>query len=107
MDIEINKKKIRSLRLRVEDGIIKVSAPRSMTDRAIKEFIKNNEEAIERLKREDERRGRYKNHLFGQKVNFTSEEELEKIYRRELQKVLDEIFPRYEALTGLSASPMR
>ena len=45
MDIEINKKKIRSLRLRVEDGIIKVSAPRSMTDRAIKEFIKNNEEA--------------------------------------------------------------
>ncbi|WP_277218329.1 M48 family metallopeptidase [Peptoniphilus vaginalis] len=103
MDIEINRKKIRSLRLRVEDGIIKISAPRSMSDRAIKDFIENNDEVIERLKREDVRRGRYKNHLFGQKVNFTSEEELEKIYRRELQKVLDEIFPRYEALTGLSA----
>lgn len=69
-----------------------------MTDRAIKEFIKNNEEAIERLKMEDERRGRYNNHLFGQKVNFTSEEELEKIYRRELQKVLDEIFSKIRSL---------
>ena len=87
MDIEINRKKMKSLRLRVEDGIIKVSAPRKMTDKSIENFIENNKEAIERLKREDERRGRYKNHLFGQKVNFTSEEELEKIYRRELQKV--------------------
>lgn len=103
MDIEINRKKIKSLRVRVEDGIIKVSAPRKMADKSIKNFIENNKEAIERLKREDERRGRYKNHLFGEKVNFTSEEELEKIYRRELKKVLDEIFPRYEALTGLTA----
>ena len=103
MDIEINRKKMKSLRLRVEDGIIKVSAPRKMTDKSIENFIESNKEAIERLKREDERRGRYKNHLFGEKVNFTSEEELEKIYRRELKKVLDEIFPRYEALTGLYA----
>lgn len=103
MDIEINRKKMKSLRLRVEDGIIKVSAPRNMTDKSIKNFIESNKETIERLKREDERRGRYKNHLFGEKVNFTSEEELEKIYRRELKKVLDEIFPRYEALTGLTA----
>ena len=103
MEIEINRKKMKSLRLRVEDGIIKVSAPRKMTDNSIENFIENNKEAIERLKREDERRGRYKNHLFGEKVNFTSEEELEKIYRRELKKVLDEIFPRYEALTGLTA----
>lgn len=103
MDIEINRKKMKSLRLRVEDGIIKVSAPRKMTDKSIENFIESNKEAIERLKREDERRGRYKNHLFGEKVNFTSEEELEKIYRRELKKVLDEIFPRYEALTGLTA----
>ena len=103
MDIEINRKKIKSLRVRVEDGIIKVSAPRKMTDKSIENFIENNKEAIERLKREDERRGRYKNHLFGEKVNFTSEEELEKIYRRELEKVLDEIFPRYEALTGLTS----
>ena len=86
---------MKSLRLRVEDGIIKVSAPRKMTDKSIENFIENNKEAIERLKREDEKRGRYKNHLFGEKVNFTSEEELEKIYRRELKKVLDEIFPRY------------
>lgn len=103
MEIEINRKKIKSLRLRVEDGIIKVSAPRKMTHKSIENFIENNKEAIERLKREDERRGRYKNHLFGEKVNFTSEDELEKIYRRELKKVLDEIFPRYEALTGLTA----
>ena len=103
MEIEINRKKMKSLRLIVEDGIIKVSAPRKMTDKSIENFIESNKEAIERLKREDERRGRYKNHLFGEKVNFTSEEELEKIYRRELKKVLDKIFPRYEALTGLTA----
>ena len=83
MDIEINKKKIRSLRLRVEDGIIKVSAPRSMTDRAIKEFIKNNEEAIERLKREDERRGRYKN-----QKKFTDES-----YRRSWMKFFQDTKP--------------
>lgn len=104
MDIEINKKNIKSLRIKVEDGIIKVSAPRNLSDRKINNFIKENFETIERLKEDDKRRKRYKNHLFGEKVNFTSEEDLEKIYRRELKKVLDEIFPKYEAMTGLYAN---
>ena len=45
MDIEINRKKMKSLRLRVEDGIIKVSAPRKMTDKSIENFIENNRRA--------------------------------------------------------------
>lgn len=104
MDIEINRKKIKSLRIKVEDGIIKVSAPNNLSERKINNFIEENLETIEKLKAEDKKRRRYKNHLFGEKVNFTSEEDLEKIYRRELKKVLDEIFPRYEALTGLFAN---
>lgn len=104
MDIEINRKKIKSLRIKVEDGIIKVSAPNNLSERKINNFIEENFETIEKLKAEDKKRRRYKNHLFGEKVNFTSEEDLEKIYRRELKKVLDEIFPRYEALTGLFAN---
>lgn len=104
MDIEINRKKIKSLRIKVEDGIIKVSAPNNLSERKINNFIEENFETIEKLKAEDKRRRRYKNHLFGEKVNFTSEEDLEKIYRRELKKVLDEIFPKYETLTGLFAN---
>lgn len=104
MDIEINRKKIKSLRIKVEDGIIKVSAPNNLSERKINNFIEENFETIEKLKAEDKKRRRYKNRLFGEKVNFTSEEDLEKIYRRELKKVLDEIFPRYEALTGLYAN---
>lgn len=102
MEIEINRKKVKNLRIKVEDGIIKVSAPLRTSEKEIMKFIETNKDVIEKLKLADESRNRYKNHLFGEKVNFTSEEDLEEIYRRELKKVLGEIFPRYEALTGLS-----
>lgn len=102
MEIEINRKKVKNLRIKVEDGIIKVSAPFKTSEKEIENLLETNKDVIEKLKLADESRNRYKNHLFGEKVNFTSEEDLEEIYRRELKKVLGEIFPRYEALTGLS-----
>lgn len=102
MEIEINRKNVKSLRIKVEDGIIKVSAPLRTSEKEIEKLLETNKDVIEKLKLADESRNRYKNHLFGEKVNFTSEEDLEEIYRRELKKVLGEIFPRYEALTGLS-----
>lgn len=102
MEIEINRKKVKNLRIKVEDGIIKVSAPLRTSEREIKRIVKNNWDTIERLKEEDLRKRRYKNHLFGEKIEITSEKELEKIYRAELKKALDEIFEKYEKLTGLS-----
>ena len=102
MEIEINRKKVKNLRIRVEDGIIKVSAPLRTSEREIKRIVKNNWDTIERLKEEDLRKRRYKNHLFGEKLEITSEKEVEKIYRAELKKALDEIFEKYEKLTGLS-----
>ena len=102
MEIEINRKKVKNIRIKVEDGIIKVSAPLRTSEKEIENLLEINKDVIEKLKLADESRNRYKNHLFGEKVNFTSEEDLEEIYRRELKKVLGEIFPRYEALTGLS-----
>ena len=102
MDIEIYRKKVKNLRIKVEDGIIKVSAPLRTSEREIKRIIENNLDIIERLKEEDLRKRRYKNHLFGEKLEITSEKELEKIYRSELKKALDEIFEKYENLTGLS-----
>lgn len=102
MDIEINRKKVKNLRIKVEDGIIKVSAPLRTSEREIKRIVENNLDIIERLKEEDLRKRRYKNHLFGEKLEITSEKELEKIYRSELKKALDEIFEKYEKLTGLS-----
>ena len=102
MEIEINRKKVKKLRIKVEDGIIKVSAPLRTSEREIKKLVENNRELIEELKLADESRKRYKNHLFGKKIDFTSVKELEKIYRSELKKALDEIFLKYENLTGLS-----
>lgn len=102
MEIEINRKKVKNLRIKVEDGIIKVSAPTRTSEREIKRILENNRDTIERLKEEDLRKRRYKNHLFGEKLEITSEKELEKIYRAELKKALDEIFEKYENLTGLS-----
>ena len=102
MDIEIYRKKVKNLRIKVEDGIIKVSAPLRTSEREIKRILENNLDIIERLKEEDLRKRRYKNHLFGEKLEITSEKELEKIYRSELKKALDEIFEKYENLTGLS-----
>ena len=102
MEIEINRKKVKKLRIKVEDGIIKVSAPLRTSEREIKRIVKNNWDTIERLKEEDLRKRRYKNHLFGEKLEITSEKEIEKIYRTELKKALDEIFEKYEKLTGLS-----
>lgn len=102
MEIEINRKKVKNLRIKVEDGIIKVSAPTRTSESEIKRILENNRDTIERLKEEDLRKRRYKNHLFGEKLEITSEKELEKIYRAELKKALDEIFEKYENLTGLS-----
>ena len=102
MDIEIYRKKVKNLRIKVEDGIIKVSAPLRTSEREIKRIVENNLDIIERLKEEDLRKRRYKNHLFGEKLEITSEKEIEKIYRSELKKALDEIFEKYEKLTGLS-----
>ena len=102
MNIEIYRKKVKNLRIKVEDGIIKVSAPLRTSEREIKRIVENNLDIIERLKEEDLRKKRYKNHLFGEKLEITSEKELEKIYRSELKKALDEIFEKYEKLTGLS-----
>lgn len=101
MEIEINRKKVKNLRIKVEDGIIKVSAPVRTSEREIKRILENNRDTIERLKEEDLRKRRYKNHLFGEKLEITSEKELEKIYRAELKKALDEIFEKYGKLTGL------
>lgn len=100
MDIKIERKKIKNLILRVEDGVIKVSAPKYMTNRKIHGIIKSNKDTIEMLRREDESRNRYKNHLFGNKLNVNSEE-VEKIYREELPEVLDKVFEKYLKLTGL------
>lgn len=86
MEIEINRKKVKNLRIKVEDGIIKVSAPVRTSEREIKRILENNRDTIERLKEEDLRKRRYKNHLFGEKLEITSEKELEKIYRAELKK---------------------
>ena len=102
MDIEIYRKKVKNLRIKVEDGIIKVSAPLRTSEREIKRIVENNLDLIERLKEEDLRKRRYKNHLFGEKLEITSEKEIEKIYRSELKKALDEIFEKYKKLTGLS-----
>lgn len=102
MNIEIYRKKVKNLRIKVEDGIIKVSAPLRTSEREIKRIVENNLDIIERLKEEDLRKRRYKNYLFGEKLEITSEKELEKIYRSELKKALDEIFEKYENLTGLS-----
>lgn len=102
MEIEINRKKVKTLRIKVEDGIIKVSAPTRTSEREIKRILEKNRDTIERLKEEDLRKRRYKNHLFGEKLEITSEKEIEKIYRTELKKALDEIFEKYENLTGLS-----
>lgn len=102
MEIEINRKKVKTLRIKVEDGIIKVSAPTRTSEREIKRILEKNRDTIERLKEEDLRKRRYKNHLFGEKLEITSEKEIEKIYRTELKKALDEIFEKYEKLTGLS-----
>lgn len=102
MEIEINRKKVKNLRIKVEDGIIKVSAPTRTSEREIKRILEKNRDTIERLKEEDLRKRRYKNHLFGEKLEITSEKEIEKIYRTELKKALDEIFEKYEKLTGLS-----
>ncbi|MDU1023347.1 MAG: YgjP-like metallopeptidase domain-containing protein [Peptoniphilus harei] len=101
MEIEINRKKVKKLRIKVEDGIIKVSAPLRTSEREIKKLVENNKELIEELKLADESRKRYKNHLFGKKIDFTSDKDLEKIYRSELKKALDEIFEKYGKLTGL------
>lgn len=102
MEIEINRKNIKNLRIKVEDGIIKVSAPKRTSEREIKSIIKNNLDTIERLKEEDSSKKRYKNHLFGEKLEAKSEKEIEKIYRLELKKVLEGIFEKYEKITGLS-----
>ena len=100
MDIEIKRKKIKNLIIRVEDGIIKVSAPKYMTKRKIHGIIKNNKGTIEGLKIEVESRNRYKNHLFGNKLNI-DEREIEKVYRKELPEVLDKVFEKYLKITGL------
>ena len=65
MEIEINRKKVKKLRIKVEDGIIKVSAPLRTSERDIKKLVENNKELIEELRLADESRKRYKNHLFG------------------------------------------
>lgn len=76
MEIEINRKDIKNLRIKVEDGIIKVSAPKRTSEREIKSIIKNNLDRIERLKEEDSYKKRYKNHLFGKKIEVKSEKEI-------------------------------
>lgn len=101
MEIEIQKKKIKNLRIKVEDGVIKVSAPRYMNKAEIYRIIDNNHKVIDRMKIEDKNRNRYKNHLFGVQLNTEDEAEIEKIYREELPKVLDKIFEKFIKLTGL------
>ncbi|MDU1583838.1 MAG: peptidase S26, partial [Peptoniphilus harei] len=66
MEIEINRKKVKNLRIKVEDGIIKVSAPLRTSEREIKKLVENNKDQIEKLRLADESRKRYKNHLFGE-----------------------------------------
>ena len=77
MEIEINRKKVKNLRIKVEDGIIKVSAPLRTSEREIKKLVENNKDQIEKLRLADESRKRYKNHLFGEKLEITSEKEVE------------------------------
>lgn len=102
MNLEINRKNIKNVIIKVEDGIIKVSAPYKISDREIKRIVEKNRDKVERLKIKDKHKNRYKNLLFGEKIETSSEIELEKVYRRNLEKVLDDIFYKYEKITGLS-----
>ncbi|MGI5949194.1 SprT-like domain-containing protein [Peptoniphilus sp.] len=101
MDIVIEKKKIKNIIIRVEDGVIKVSCPKYMTKDEIHGIINKNRENIEKLRIDSENKERYKNHLFGKKLPTDDEKEVEEIYRRELPKVLDDIFDKYFKMTGL------
>ena len=82
MNLEINRKNIKNVKIKVEDGIIKVSAPYKISDREIKRIVEKNRDKVERLKIKDKHKNRYKNLLFGEKIEASSEIELEKVYRR-------------------------
>lgn len=109
MRIEIHRKHMKNLRIRVEDGIVKISAPENMPYGRIMEFIKTQEQPIFQLEERDRERRR-RRMLFGKVVAHgeqMSEKELEELYRRELPAVLKEIFQKWNELTGLREKEYR
>lgn len=102
MEIKITRKNIKNIIIKVEDGIVLVSAPKRTSKNIIDRIIKNNEKSIEKMLKNDILKNRYENHLLGNPIDKKySEKELEKLYRKTLEEILPSIFRKYEKLTGL------
>ncbi|WP_246541277.1 M48 family metallopeptidase [Peptoniphilus ovalis] len=102
--MKIIKKKIKSIIIKVEDGEVVVSAPHGTSKSYIDKVLDKNKSRIEELKTLDAKKNRFKNHLFGEKIEVDNEKDLEKIYRTRLKAVLDILFEKYEKITGLKAT---
>lgn len=103
MKINIDRKNIKNVKIRVEDGVVKISAPKNLSTSHILDIYESNEAIVEKLIEDDKKRSTYKNHLFGEKLreNF-SQKEIDDLYRKELSEILFHIFKKYEKLTGLA-----
>ena len=95
MKINIDRKNIKNVKIRVEDGVVKISAPQNLSTSHILDIYESNEAIVEKLIEDDKKRSTYKNHLFGEKLkeNF-SQKEIDDLYRKELSDILFHIFKK-------------
>lgn len=108
MRIEINRKNMKNLRIRAENGIIKISAPQNMSYEKIMEIYNENKKEIENLAKRDMEKKTYDHKLFGE--DFESDlkgKALEDFYREKFYQIIPEISRKYEEMTGLYAKEYR
>ena len=98
MRIEVTRKRIKNMYLRVtDDGRIVVSAPLRASDREIRSFVESRADWIEKaLKRAEKRAENLPDYL--------THPELKKSARKELAARLEERVPVIEQITGLRCS---
>lgn len=115
MNIEITKKKMKNIRVRVLDGVVLVSAPISMSNEKIEKFLREHETEIDTLIEIDSKRkyqndlGNGKFYIFGEIANekIYDENDLENLYRRELSDYISNRLPELSKLTGLKYSEFK
>lgn len=108
MEIKIIRKNIKNIIIKVEDGIILVSAPKSVSNKKIDDLISLNEFKILEMIKKDIEKHRYDNCLLGKTLETKYEQKaLDKLYKDTLERILPNIFEKYGNMTGLFAKEYR
>lgn len=103
MRIEIYHKHMKHVRLRVEEGIVKISAPEHMSYEEIMQLVEERESTILSMIEREAKKDKLPR-LFGEEIiddHIVTPEDVEELYRRELPPVLDEIFRKWNEKTGI------